>query len=298
MTSSFSPSSLPVDQLESLRFKANQIIDSIYGLQMTIEAGNQNYMPAWPDILSKYNLLLSQTHNFSTALAAPAAAALSFGPNGVPQIGRPSGNPYAALALHPSVAMSDMQLDTEVIPLLRNQQTTDVLRMENESVRRLSSHMATRGALGVLGAVVPPPALGGAPRKPEHEDVLRECDSIRAEHDQRVERAVRAVAMLRDKFELRQRVAVEVEEPEELSWDPRVGMPSDARVAGGDEDAGMETDGTSGDDEEEDVVEGELVDTNMNTDSPAAAPPSSGGLFAFAPASVTVTPSTNDVNMF
>ncbi|KAJ7040719.1 hypothetical protein C8F04DRAFT_1081889 [Mycena alexandri] len=298
MTSSFSPSPLPVDQLESLRFKANQIIDSIYVLQRTIEAGNQNYMPAWPDILSKYNMLLSQTHNFSTALAAPAAAALSFGPNGVPHVGRPSGNPYAALSLHPSVAMSDMQLDTEVIPLLRNQQTTDVLRMENESVRRLSSHMATRGALGVLGTVVPPPALGGAPRKPEHEDVLRECDSIRAEHDQRVERAVRAVAMLRDKFELRQRVAVEVEEPEELSWDPRIGMPSDARAAGGDDDAGMETEGTSGDDEDEDVVEGELVDTNMTTDSPAAVPPSSGGLFAFAPASVTVTPSTNDVNMF
>ncbi|KAJ7176667.1 hypothetical protein C8R46DRAFT_41811 [Mycena filopes] len=303
MSESFLPSPLPVDQLESLRFKAKQIIDSIYGLQRTIEAGNQNYMPPWPDILSKYNMLLSQTHNFSTALAAPAAAALSFGPNGVPQVGRPSGNPYAALSLHPNIAMSDMQLDTEVIPLLRNQQTTDVLRMESESVRRLSSHMATRGALGVLGAVVPPPpTLGAFQGKPEHEDVLRECDSIRAQHDQRVERAVRAVAMLRDKFELRQRVAVEVEEPEELSWDPRVGMPSEAREAGGtDGDAGMESDGTSGDDEDEDVVEGELVETNMATDSPVAAPPASGGLFAFAPASVTVTPSTTgptDVNMF
>ncbi|KAF7369078.1 hypothetical protein MVEN_00234700 [Mycena venus] len=237
--STFSPSTLPVDQLESLRFKANQIIDSIYGLQRTIEAGNTNYMPAWPDILSKYNMLLSQTHNFSTALAAPAAVQLSFAANGVPTLGRPQGNPYEGLALHPSKAMTDAQLDTEAIPLLRNQQTTDVLRMENDTVRRLASHMTTRGSLGVLGAVLPPPALGVAPRKPEYEDVIGECDAIRAAHDQRVDRAVRAVAMLRDKFELRQRVEVEVEEPEELSWDPRVGMPPEAAGA----TAGDETEG-------------------------------------------------------
>ncbi|KAJ6598467.1 hypothetical protein DFH09DRAFT_58421 [Mycena vulgaris] len=295
---SFEPSPLPIDQLESLRFKANQIIESIYGLQRTIEAGNQNYMPAWPDILSKYNMLLSQTHNFSTALVAPVqGATLSFGANGVPQITKATAgvNPYETLALHPSIGMTDTQLDNEVIPLLRNQQTTDVLRMENETVRRLAEHMTTRGALGVLGAALPPPpALGVLPQKPEHEDVLRECAQIRAAHDQRVERAVRAVAMLRDKFELRQRVEVEVEEPEELSWDPRLGMPAEMREEG---DAGMESaEEGSSDDDDEDVVEGELVDSNMATDSPAPT-----GLFAFGPASVTVTPSTSgpmDVSMF
>jgi hypothetical protein len=138
--------------------------------------------------------------------------------------------------------------------------------MENDTVRRLASHMATRGSLGVLGAVVPPPSLGVAPRKPEYEDVITECDAIRAAHDQRVERAVRAVAMLRDKFELRQRVQVEVEEPEELTWDPRAGMPPEATGDAG----GEESEGSSGDDEDEDMVEGELVDSNMATDSPAA----------------------------
>ncbi|KAJ6504165.1 hypothetical protein C8R47DRAFT_179626 [Mycena vitilis] len=281
----FLASALPVEQLESLRFKANQIIESIYGLQRTIEAGNTNWMPPWPDILSKYNMLLSQTHNFATALAAPAAAQLAFSSSGVPSLSRPTGNPYAALAIHPSKAMTDAQLDTEAIPLLRNQQTTDVLRMENDTVRRLASHMATRGALGVLGVAVPPPSLGGAPRKPEHEDVIAECDAIRAAHDQRVERAVRAVAMLRDKFELRQRVEVEVEEPEELSWDPRVGMPAGAGAAAGD-DAGMESE-SSGEDEDEDVVEGELVDANMATDSPA-----------FVPAPAPPPTGPIDVNMF
>ncbi|KAJ6558673.1 hypothetical protein B0H10DRAFT_1846618, partial [Mycena sp. CBHHK59/15] len=299
LMASFETSPLPVDQLESLRFKANQIIESIYGLQRTIEAGNQNYMPAWPDILSKYNMLLSQTHNFSTALVAPVqAASISFA-NGVPQISKPSGvNPYEKIALHPRVAMSDTQLDNEVIPLLRNQQTTDVLRMENDTVRRLSEHMATRGSLGVLGGA-PPAAFGGLPpRKPEYEDVLRECEQIRAAHDQRVERAARAVAMLRDKFELRQRVQVEVEEPEELSWDPRLGMPPGA----GDADVGMESaeEGDEGSsDEDEDVVEGELVDASMGADATDSPAPTSG-LFAFG-ASVTVTPSTSgpiDVSMF
>ncbi|KAJ7621222.1 hypothetical protein FB45DRAFT_137714 [Roridomyces roridus] len=259
---SFEPSPLPVDQLESLRFKANQIIESIYALQRTIEAGNQNYMPPWPDILSKYNILLSQTQNFSTALVAPVQpTTVTFDSNGVPQLSRPTAtNPYESLALQPSVGMPDTQLDNEVIPLLRNQQTTDVLRMENDTVRRLAEHMATRGMLGVMGAVLPPPPTAGVvPRKPEYEDVLRECDSIRAAHDQRVERAVRAVAMLRDKFELRQRVEVEVEEPEELSWDPRLGMPNQAGADG--EDVGMESaeEGDSDEDDEE-VVEGELVE--------------------------------------
>ncbi|KAF7377642.1 hypothetical protein MSAN_00187000 [Mycena sanguinolenta] len=268
---SFSAATLPIDQLESLRFKANQIIENIQSLHWTIEAGHMHYMPAWPDILSKYNMLLSQTHNFSTALAAPAAVQLSLSANGVPTLARPQGNPYESLALHPSKAMTDAQLDTEAIPLLRNQQTTDVLRMENDTVRRLASHMATRGSLGVLGAALPTPALGGVPRKPEYDDVIAECETIRAAHDQRVERAVRAVAMLRDKFELRQRVQVEVEEPEELSWDPRLGMPPDAGTNGGDE-----SEGSSGEDDDEDIVEGELVDSNMAaTDSPAFVPPSS-----------------------
>ncbi|KAK7052261.1 hypothetical protein R3P38DRAFT_3255462 [Favolaschia claudopus] len=257
MASSVSTSTLPIDQLESLRFKANQIIESIYNLQRTLEA----------------------------ALSA----------TGVPTLARPPGNPYEALALHPNKSMSDAQLDTEAIPLLRNQQTTDVLRMESACVRRLAATMATRGSLGVLG-VAPPPSSAGVhgvsmmgQSKPEYDDVLHECDAIRAAHDQRVERAVRAVAMLRDKFDLRQRVAVEVEEPEELTWDPR-GAGGDGAAAG--DIAGEESEeGSSGDDEDEDMVEGELVDGNMNTDSPA-----------FVPSTPTQTAPSGtgliDVNMF
>ncbi|OBZ78166.1 hypothetical protein A0H81_01710 [Grifola frondosa] len=88
--------------------------------------------------------------------------------------------------------MTDAQLDNELIPLLRNQQTTDVLRIESDTVRHLVEHMATRGALGVLA-----PPLGPGVRRTENEDVLSECAQIREAHDARVDRAVRAVALLR-----------------------------------------------------------------------------------------------------
>lgn len=289
---------LPAPQLESLRLRASQIIDSIIALQRTIEAGGHpSAMPAWPDILSKYSILLSQTHNFSTALLQPfpaAANSSATAPKKVPV------NVYETIALHPKTGMTDAQLDGEVAPLLRNQQTMDVLRMENETVRRLAEHMNTRGSLGVLGVVQPPIQLGsfGAPRKPEYEDVLKECSEIRDEHDRRVERAVRAVTMLREKFDWKQRVEVEVEEPEELDWDPRLGRGLEADVAqpgesdddeddedddeddddeemasenGGGETAGAEDVGGRGNDSEDEInIEGALVDRES---APPSSPP-------------------------
>ena len=244
-------SSLPLSQLESLRFKANQIIESIQNLQQTLEAAAlYGAMPQWPDILSKYNILLSQTHSFSSSLVSPLPSTNVNGTNT-----RRTGsqmNPYERIALHPNDALSDVQLDTEVIPLLRNQQTTDVLRMEHETVRRLAEHMTTRGSIGVLG---PAPAANqrnafgngfgvtSAPKKPEYEDVLRECEEIRNAHDKRAERAVRAVLLLRDKFDWKPRVEVEVEEPEELAWDPRAGRQPAEIEANGDGSSDEEVEG-------------------------------------------------------
>ncbi|KAI0655041.1 hypothetical protein C8Q70DRAFT_924718 [Cubamyces menziesii] len=202
----FDLQALPVSQLESLKFKANQIIESIQLLQRTIEMGGQPVMPAWPDILSKYNILLSQSHNLSMSLLAAHQAGTST-----------QGNPFEKIALHPRVPLTDAQLDNELIPLLRNQQTTDVLRYENETVRHLAEHMETKGSLGVLGHA---PRPGG--KHVEYDDVLRECEQIQVEHDQRVERATRAVTLLRDKYDWKARVEVEQEEPEELDWDPRI----------------------------------------------------------------------------
>lgn len=247
---------LPVPQLESLKLRANQIIDSILALQRTIDAGGHpGVMPAWPDILSKYSILLSQTHNFSNALLQPFPAVATSTSRSR------QSNVYETIALHPKKGMTDAQLDGEVAPLLRNQQTTDVLRTENETVRRLAEHMNTRGSLGVLGMVTPPAPAGMVGRKPEYEDVLRECGEIREEHDRKVDRAMRAVVMLRDKFDWKQRVEVEVEEPEELDWDPRLGV-KPAAVPEDTEEVDEEMGDNNSDADDESNIEGELLNTS------------------------------------
>ncbi|KAN0082618.1 hypothetical protein V8E55_008413 [Tylopilus felleus] len=243
---------LPVGQLESLRFKANQIIESIQSLQRTIDAGGLQLMPPWPDILSKYNVILSQTHSFYSSLSTQQS--------------------YENIALHPSLHMTDQQLDNDLIPLLRNQQTTDVLRMENASVRRLAECMTTRGAIttNTLDAQNNPPPSGfgmGLRQRVTYDDVLRECAEIRDAHDRRVDRAVRAVLMLKDKFDWKQRVEVEEPEPEELEWDPRARQQS-GHVGAQDAPEIADIEGQSSDEEE--VVEGELAGDDGQT--PAATP--------------------------
>ncbi|CCM05291.1 uncharacterized protein FIBRA_07505 [Fibroporia radiculosa] len=272
---SFDPSVLPIAQLESLKFKANQMIESIQLLQRTIEVGGQNVMPAWPDILSKYNILLSQSHSLSMSLLGPGHNTTS---------SQTPGNQFERLALHPRVAMTDQQLDNELIPLLRNQQTTDVLKIENDIVRHLSEHMETKGSVGVLNqnANTSGNALG---RRPEYEDVLRECEQIRAEHDERIDRAVRAVSMLREKYDWKARVAVDQEEPEELEWDPRLdaepsgqALPNRAGARGESEDTPNGRQSNDSDEEEElEEVLGNGDDQTPDATPGAGAPPEMAG---------------------
>lgn len=211
------PAPLPVGQLESLKYKVQQMIESIQSLMGTIDLGGHPVMHSWPDILSKYNVLLSQSHNLANSLTVH--------PTGAPRGNVPgaSQNILERLALHPSVPMTDTQLDNELIPYLRNQQTVDVLKLENDTVRHLAEHMQTKGSIGVLGPSNGPNfgRMGSQQKRPEYEDVLRECEQTRVEHDLRVERAVRAVTMLREKYDWKARVEVDQEEPEELEWDPR-----------------------------------------------------------------------------
>ncbi|KAH9963691.1 hypothetical protein BGW80DRAFT_1111661, partial [Lactifluus volemus] len=70
-----------------------------------------------PELLVKYAIVMAQTHDLSRILASPST--------------------LASTALHPRVPLSDASLDSSLIPLLRNQQTTDVLRAESASVKRL-----------------------------------------------------------------------------------------------------------------------------------------------------------------
>jgi len=249
----FGATEMPNPQLQSLKFKADQIVESIKALHQTIELGHQPFMVPWPDILSKYNLLLSQTHTLSNSL-------MGTNPN--------ESSPYRKLELHPGYAIPEAHYDTEVVPFLRTQQTMDVLKMENDTVRRISEHMATRGSLAVLGGALPSSHVTGSShsRKPEYEDVLRECTEIREAHDRRVDRAVRAVALLKERADWKERVEVAVEEPEELTWDPRGNSPNEEEQ----EDEEDEDEDSEGGGDNEVHVNGA---TASGTPSPAPALP-------------------------
>ncbi|KAH9933589.1 uncharacterized protein BXZ73DRAFT_46207 [Epithele typhae] len=243
---------LPVGQLESLRFKTNQIVESIQLLQRTLNMGGAAIMPPWPEILSKYNILLSQSHSLSMSLAAAHQASTAA-----------QGNPYERIALAPRGPLSDAQVDGEFIHHLRTQPTVDVLRAENDAVRHLAGHMDTKGSLGVLGH-----AAGAGPRgrlggHPEYEDVLRECEEIRVEHDLRVERATRAVELLRERYDWKSRVEVDQEEPED--WEP--GFGGDGAETGEDTPSG----GQSNDSEEEEELE-EVLGNGEHTPEGSAGP--------------------------
>lgn len=235
-TSSSIPS-LPlsaVSQLESLRFKSTQIIESIISLQRLIEAGGQNALPTWPDILAKYTLLLSQTHTFSSGLlrsgpnnAGTSAGGANSAKNAAPSTANAqlSKNPLAKLALHPSIALQETQLDNDLIPLLRNQQTTQVLRLESDTVRRLSSYLNPSSSSSANATSTAPTTSSTNNSNPEA--ILTLLDQIKQEHDTRCNRALRAVSLLRDKYDWKARVEVEAEEQEE----PEFAVPISPLVA-------------------------------------------------------------------
>src|SRR5712671_1570505 len=159
-----------IASLESIKSRVNQLIESIQTLASLLEIYHPP--PPWPDLLAKYAVVMAQTHNLSRALASSA---------------------LPSTALHPRLPLSDAPLDSALIPLLRNQQTTDVLRAESTSVRRLSAALK-------LPEDPPPPAVL---------DIVAE---VVAAHDARADRAQRAVAMLREKYDWRVRVAVDPDE--------------------------------------------------------------------------------------
>jgi hypothetical protein len=275
-----------------LKFKATQLHESILALQRTIEYGGVDAMPSWPDVLSKYNVLLSQSLNLSVGLVG--ATSSGAGTAGVVGGGN-TGNQFARIALHPNVSLSDTVLDNDLIPLLRNQQTTEVLRLENDTVRRLGEKMQTRGVAGVLGLGPTDSAVSSKQpqdkdaEKPTYPQILSELTSIKDAHDARVDRAIRAVTMLRDKYDWKTRVEVEVEEPEELEWDPRrtvfPNTNGDVEEADGDGDVDMNGEGTEDGDgeaeggqssDDEDAVDAMVVGEGDGTPRSLSASTSTG----------------------
>ena len=107
--------SLPVGHLESTRLKVTQMMESIVALQRIVESGGQNVMPAWPDLLAKYNVLLSQSLNLTMSLVSgPASAQTQTQPqqqHRTDQDGAPTAvKPLAKLVLHPSAGLAPVKI--------------------------------------------------------------------------------------------------------------------------------------------------------------------------------------------
>jgi len=73
------PAVLPLAQLESLKFKLVHTMESIRGLQATVHAGGQPFMVTWPEILTKYNVILSHTHTLFNSLSNTQTATTASG---------------------------------------------------------------------------------------------------------------------------------------------------------------------------------------------------------------------------
>jgi len=226
MASQTQPTTLPpnlggpppdIPSLESIKFRVTQLIDSIQTLAWQLEAFHPP--PPWPDLLAKYAVVMAQTHNLSRALASST---------------------LATTALHPRTPLSDASLDGTLIPLLRNQQTTDVLRAESASVRRLNAALKL-------------------PEDPPPQTVLDTISDVVAAHDARAERAQRAVAMLREKYDWRVRVAVD---PDEV-WDANEDMDG---LDPGDAAKGPGSPGSANTSEEEEELENVLGPGIPNSD--------------------------------
>ncbi|KAH9933576.1 uncharacterized protein BXZ73DRAFT_77202 [Epithele typhae] len=173
--------------------------------------GGVAIMPPWPEILSKYNILLSQSHSLSMTLAAAHQASTAA-----------QGNPYERIALAPHGPLSDAQVDGDFIHHLRMQPTVDVLRAENNAVRHLAGNMDTKGSLGAGRST-------------------RTCEEMR------VERGTRVVELMRERYDWKSRVEMDQEEPED--WEPGFGggggevgghTPSGGQSNDGEEEEGLE----------------------------------------------------------
>ncbi len=222
-------------------------MESIQSLQRILEAGGQNVMPSWPDILTKYNILLSQTHNLSTSLISSHGASASAAKTA--PVGAATANLFERLALVPSSGLSDAQFDNDIVPLLRNQQTIEVLRLETDIVRRIGERLPSAAMLKDR----PNAAETG-------NSVLQDCERIRTEHDSRCERAARAVSLLREKYDWKARVVVETEEPEDFPISPVHALSPMNRLSpipplasgAADDDVLMGTPGDGADEDEDD----------------------------------------------
>ena len=246
----FDPTGLPLAHLVALRSKLNQIIESLFTLIRTIDGDGLPGMAAWPDILSKYNNLLIQSHTLITSLSGVD----------IPQPARRPGearreriNPFETIALHPltvngpsgpgSGGLEEPPHHGMLENLLRTDPHPEVIKRWDETVRRFVERR--KGGIQV-----------------EPQDVMKEMIAMREGHDARIDRALKVVEELRDRWDWKARVALdEMDEAEEGRNDGS----SEGPIVIDDDD-----------DDEEEEEEDTTMKTQEGTQTQTPAPTASG----------------------
>ena len=147
-------------------------------------------MTSWPDILAKYNNLLAQTHSLSESLSGKHIPAPPRKPGEPP---RPRVNQFEMIALHPLISLNELQTNM-TINLLKTQPLPEVMSRADESIARFAEKRKD-----------------GA----DDLDVIKEMQQIREGHDAKVDRALKSVMELKDKYDWKMRMAFD--EPEDAN---------------------------------------------------------------------------------
>jgi hypothetical protein len=149
-------------------------------------------MTSWPDILAKYNNLLAQTHSLSESLSGKHIPAPPRKP-GEPL--RPRVNQFEMIALHPLISLNELQTNMTV-NLLKTQPLPEVMSKADDSIARFAEKRKD-----------------GA----DDFDVIKEMQQIREGHDAKVDRALKSVMELKDKYDWKMRMAFDEPEDENMA---------------------------------------------------------------------------------
>ncbi|KAL5634170.1 hypothetical protein ACGC1H_006114 [Rhizoctonia solani] len=188
---------LPQAQIENLRYKIIQIMEGINGLLITMNTPGM-HLAAWPDLITKYNVLLSKTHTLATHLSTPPTRKGTIGFRQIvpmPFAVHPSDPSALATGANPGPADAlgglDPQLDAMLEALLDGRRSMSVMKTDVGNVARLRLSGNVGGGVGIgmgtSGETVPPDVM------------LARLDEVQKAHDARCARGVEAVRQLKDK---------------------------------------------------------------------------------------------------
>jgi len=148
-------------------------------------------MTSWPDILAKYNNLLAQTHSLSESLSGKHIPPPPRKPGELP---RPRVNQFEMIALHPLISLNELQTNMTV-NLLKTQPLPEVMSRADESIAQFAEKRKD-----------------GA----DDFDIIKEMQQIREGHDAKVDRALKSVMGLKDKYDWKMRMAFDEPEDETM----------------------------------------------------------------------------------